>query len=105
AAEQVMELVGRRRPPVLGQGLEVQLEVSERVRVEQLAQRLLYEQLAEEVAVEGQRAGAALGHGRVAVVHVGRDVVEQERAGERAGLEGLDAVDRGSAPGETPRTP
>ena len=89
-----MDLVEGRRLAVLGQRLERQLEVGQRVRVEQLAQLLLAEQLAEQVAVEGQRAGPPLGQRRVAVVHVGGHVVEQQAARERAGLRRLDAVDR-----------
>ena len=49
----------RRRPPVVGQRLEAQLEVGQRVGVEQLAQLLLAEQLAQEVAVEGERLRAS----------------------------------------------
>ena len=75
-----------RRLAVLGERLERQLEVGERLGVEQLAQLLLAEQLAQQVAVQRQRAGPALGQRRVAVVHVGRDVVEQQAARERAGL-------------------
>ena len=66
--------------------LERQLEVGQRLRVEQLAQLLLAEQLAQQVAVERQRAGPALGQRRVALVHVGGDVVEQQRRRERRGL-------------------
>ena len=58
------------------------------------------EQLAEQVAVEGQRAGSAFGQRRVAVVHVGRDVVEQEAARERRGARRLDAVDGDLAAGD-----
>ena len=79
-AQQVVDAVERRRLPVVGQRLEAQLEVGQRVRVEQLAQLLLAEQLAQQVAVERQRAGPPLGQRRVAVVHVGGDVVEQEAA-------------------------
>ena len=88
-----MDAVERRRLPVVGQGLEAQLEIGQRVRIEQLAQLLLAEQLAQQVAVERQRAGAALGDRRVAVVHVGGDVVEHEAARERRGAHRLDAVD------------
>ena len=88
-----MDAVERRRPAVVGQCLEAQLEVGQRVRIEQLAQLLLAEQLAQQVAVERQRAGAALGHRRVAVVHVGGDVVEHQAARERRGAQRLDAVD------------
>ena len=65
--------------------LEVVFDAGERVGVDQLAQLLLPEQLAQQVAVERQRGGAALGAGGVALVHVGGDVVEQQRGGERRG--------------------
>ncbi len=66
----------------------------ERAGVDQLAQLLLAEQLAQQVAVERERGGAALGVGRVALVHVGGDVVEQQRGGERRGGLGLDLDER-----------
>ena len=84
-AEQVVDAVERRRLPVVGQRLEAQLEIGQRVRVEQLAQLLLAEQLAQQVAVERERAGPPLGDRRVAVVHVGGDVVEHEARRERRG--------------------
>ena len=40
-----MELVRGRRPPLIGEGLERELEIGEGRRVEQLAQLLLAEQL------------------------------------------------------------
>ena len=43
----------------------------------------------QQVAVERQRRRAPLGVGRVALVHVGGHVVEQERRGERRGARGL----------------
>src|SRR6185503_2254020 len=58
------------------------------------------QQLAEEVAVQRQGAGAALGQRRIAVVHVRRDIVEEQRAGEWARLRRLDAVDRDLAAGD-----
>ena len=62
---------------------------AERGRVDQVTQLLLSEQLAQQVAVERERGRAPLGVGRVALVHVGRDVVEQQRGGERRGALGL----------------
>ena len=88
-----MDLVDGRRRAILDQRLERQLEIGQGVGVEQLAQLLLAEQLAQQVAVERERAGPALGQRRVAVVHVRRDVVEQQAARERARLRCLDAVD------------
>src|SRR5205085_11347350 len=57
--EEVVELIDARHPPVFREALEAELEIGERLRVEQLAQLLLAEQLAEEVAIERTRAGAA----------------------------------------------
>ena len=78
---------------VLDERLQRQLEVGQGIGVEQLAELLLAEQLAQQVAVQGERAGPSLGQRRVAVVHVGGDVVEQQAARERARLRRLDAVD------------
>ena len=66
----------------------------ERTGIDQLAQLLLAEQLAQQVAIERQRGRAALGVGRVALVHVGGDVVEQQRGGERRGGRRLDLDER-----------
>ena len=99
-AEQIVDAVERRCAAILGECLEAQLEIGQRVRVEQLAQLLLSEQLAQQVAVERQRAGPALGDRRVAVVHVGGHVVEHQAARERGGADRLDAVHGDLAPGD-----
>ena len=102
-----MELVRRRRLRSSVRAWRRQLEVRERLGVEQLAELLLAEQLAQEVAVEGQRAGPALGQRRVAVVHVRGHVVEQERARERATRAGVStlwtAISRRAMPPRTSR--
>ena len=77
--------------------LEGVLELDQRHRVDQLAQLLLAQQLAQQVAIERQGGGAALGVRRIALVHVGGDVVEQQRGGERRGRGGLD-LDQGDPP-------
>ncbi len=74
--------------------LQVVFDARERAGVDQLAQLLLAEQLAQQVAVERERGGAALGAGGVALVHVGGDVVEQQRGGEGRGGLGLDLDER-----------
>ena len=74
----------------LGQALEVGLDLLERRGVDQVAQLLLAEQLAQQVAVEREGGRAALRVRRVALVHVGGDVVEEQRGGERRGGRGLD---------------
>ena len=79
------DAVERAGPPRLGQPLQLELEVGHRLRVEQLAQLLGPEQLAQQLAVQRQRLGAALGQRRVALVHERADVVEQQRARERRG--------------------
>ncbi len=88
-AQHVVEAVRVGRPGALAEPLEVGLHLFERGGVDQVAQLLLAEQLPQEVAVERQRGRAPLGVGRVALVHVGRDVVEQQRRGERRGPLGL----------------
>ncbi len=85
-----MQRVGRLRARALGQPLQVGLDLVERRRVDQLAQLLLAEQLAQQVAVERERRRAALRVRRVALVHVRRDVVEQQRRRERRGGRRLD---------------
>ena len=79
AAQHVVQPVAAGRARELGAALQVVLDALERARVDQLAQLLLAEQLAQQVAVQRQRGRAALGAGRVALVHVGGDVVEQQR--------------------------
>ena len=68
ATEQVVNRVGRARQPLVGQRLELELEVGQGVRVEQLTQLLLAEQLAQQVAVERERAGTSPGQRCVPVV-------------------------------------
>ena len=94
AAQDVVQRVAPGRPRHLRAMLQVVLHARERARVDQLAQLLLAEQLAQQVPVERQRRRAALGAGRVALVHVGRDVVEQQRGGERRGGPRLDLDER-----------
>ena len=77
-----MHLVWRARPP-LAKPLELDLEVGQCRRVEQLAQLLLAEQLAQPFAIQRQGLGPAFRQRRVALVHVLGDVVEEQRAGER----------------------
>ena len=89
-----MDRVGRAGGPILREILEFQLELGQGVAVEQLAQLFGPEELAQQVAVEGERLGPPVDQGRVAFIHVLADVGEHERAGERRGVGGLDAVDR-----------
>ena len=70
--------------------LQLRLDLFQRLGVDQLAQLLLAEQLAQQVAVEGQRRRPPLGVRRVPLVHVGGDVVEEQRGGEGRGGRRLD---------------
>ena len=72
-----MEAIGGLGLAVIGQGLEGELEVGQGLGIDQLAQLLLAQQLAEQVAVQGQRLGPPLGERRVTLVHVDGDVIEQ----------------------------
>ena len=81
-----MQFVGRPGAATLGEALQLQLDVGEHTGVEQLAQLLRAEQVAQQVAVERERRGPTLGQRRVALVHVGRDPVEQQALRERARL-------------------
>ena len=81
--QHVVQRVDGVRARALGQPLQVGLDGLQRARVDQLAQLLLAEQLAQQLAVQRQRGRAALRVGLVALVHVGRDVVEQQRGRER----------------------
>ena len=80
-------------PAAVGQALQVELDIGQHAGVEQLAQLLGAEQVAQQVAVERQRRGPPLGQRRVALVHVRGDPVEQQALGHRAGLGGVDADD------------
>ena len=88
-AQHVVQPVGVRGAGALAAALEVVLHLGQRGRVDQVAQLLLAQQLAQQVAVERERGGAPLRVGRVALVHVGRHVVEQQRRGERRRALGL----------------
>ena len=72
------------------QALEVELEVGEHAGVDQLAQLVGAHQVAEQVAVERERGGAALGERRVVLVHVRGDPAEQQRLSERRRLRRVD---------------
>ena len=89
-----MQAVAARGLAHLRAELKVVLDLLQRPRVDQVAQLLLPEQLAQQLAVERQRRGPALGVRRVALVHVRRHVVEQQRGGERRRGRGLDLDQR-----------
>ena len=89
-----MEPVGVRGLRPLAEALEIGLHLVQGHRVDQLAQLLLAEQLAQQVAVQGECGGAPLRVRRVALVHVRGHVVEQQRRGERRGALGLHLHER-----------
>ena len=70
-AQPVVQLIGVSR-----RAAQLRLDLLEGAGVEQVAQLLLAEQLAQQVAVERERLRAAFRGRRVVLVHVGRDVVE-----------------------------
>ena len=72
--KQIVQLVGVPR-----RAQERLLDLLDRIGVQQLAQLLAAHELAQQVAVEGERLGAALRRRRVVLVHVRRHVLEQER--------------------------
>ena len=69
---------------------QLRFDVLERSRVDQVAELLLAEQLAEQVTVERERLRPPLCRRRVVLVHVRGDVVEEERGRVRRGGRGLD---------------
>ena len=84
-----MQLIDGAGPTAVGEMLDVQLDVGEHARVEQLAQLLDAEQVGEQVAVECQCCRAPLGERCVAFVHVGGDPVEQQALRHRRRLRRL----------------
>src|SRR5262249_40182790 len=73
-AQLIVELVGIARTST-----QLALDVLHRACVEEVAELLLSEQLAQQVAVERQRLRAPLSGRGVVLVHVGGDVVEEQR--------------------------
>jgi hypothetical protein len=96
-AQDDLERVAVAGPARIGAVLERVLHFGERRRVDQLAQLLLTEKLAQELSVERERRGAPLGVRGVALVHVGGHVVEEQRGGKRRGRRGLDLDERDPA--------
>ena len=81
--QQIVHAVGRSRAVALVELLQLALDVGERVRVEQLAQLGLAEQLPQLRLIDRQRLRAPFRQRRVAVVDVVGDVAEEQRRGER----------------------
>jgi hypothetical protein len=88
-----VQLVGRSSAAAFGQALQLELDVGQHPRIEQLAELFGTEQVAQQVAVERQCRRPPLGEWGVALVHVGGDPVEQQARRHRAGLRGVDLHD------------
>ena len=88
-----MELVGVAGPTPVDQALQLELEVAEHQGVDELAQLLGPEEVAQQLAIERQRRGPTLGQRRVALVHVDGDPPEQQRLGEGRGAGRVDGDD------------
>ena len=101
--QDVGQLVRVPGPAAVAEPLQVQLQVGQDTGVDQLPQLLGAQQVPQQVPVECQRRGPALGQRGVPLVHVDGDPAEQQRLGEGRGLPGLDGDDPhvpGSQPAE-----
>ena len=78
-----MELVDVAGEAPLDQPLQLQLQVGQHVGVDQLSQLLGAEEVAEQVAVEGQGGARRCSKRHVTGVHVDGDPAEHQRLGER----------------------
>jgi len=77
-AQQVVHGIGRPTGTLWRQPGNLELQLRQRVAVQQLTQLLGAEQLAQQVAVQGERLGSPVHERRVAFVHVLGDVVEHQ---------------------------
>ena len=84
--EQVVHLVDVAGPALVDEALQLELQVGERVGVDEVAQLVAAEQLGQQLTVERERRGAPLGERGVALVDRPGHVVEQQRRGERRRL-------------------
>ena len=82
AARSCTSSASRARTTV-GEALQLELEIGQHRRVEQLAQLFGSEQVAQQLAVERQRRRPPLGQGRVTFVHIDGDPTEQQRLRKR----------------------
>ena len=90
-AQHVVKFIGGARPAPVSQQLQFQLEIGQRTGVEQLAELLGAEQVAQQIAIERERCGPPFGQRAVALVHERRYPVEQQALRERRGLCRVDA--------------
>ena len=91
-------MIGGAGAPALAQTLQLRLDLVQGAWVEQLPQLLRPEELAEQVAVEGQRGGAPLRERGVALVHVDAHPPEEQGLREGRRVLGVDRDEPG-APG------
>ncbi len=103
--QEVVQPIGRAGGTLLDQRLQLQLQFRQRVSVEQLTQLLRPQELTQQVAVKRQRLRPPVQQGRVALVHVGGDVVEEQRGREGRSARGLDADDADLSPLDGAREP
>ena len=89
APQQVVHPVGAPRPALGVEPLQLHLKIVERLGVDEVAQLVLPQQFAQQVAVERKRLGTPFGGRCVVVVHVRRHVFEQQRTGEGRRVVGL----------------
>lgn len=89
-AQQVRDAFGVLHASVLGEPLELPLQLRQHLGVQQLAQFRLAQQLGQQPRVQRQGGGAPLGQRGVALVQELGDVPEEEGAGEGGGLRGGD---------------
>src|SRR5439155_15824947 len=81
--QEIVDAVGMLRGAIGIEVLQLELELGQHVRVEELAQLGLAEQLTQLQRVDGERLRAALGKRLVSFVDEVTDVFEQERRRER----------------------
>ena len=81
-AKEVVQVIRRPRAAAFAEALQLELDLRQRAGVQQLSQLLRPEQLSQQVPIQCQRGGAALGERRVALVHVDADPPEQQRLRE-----------------------
>ena len=89
ADQQVVHVVGVARATPLRQPLQLQLQLIERGRVQQVAELLLTEELAQQVPVQRERGGTSLRERRVALVHIDGHPSEEQRLCERRRVLGV----------------
>ena len=91
--QEVVEAVDRPDLALGSEVLELELDRGQDLGGDQFGELPLPEEAAQQVAVESQGGGPALGDGSVGLVEEGGDEGEEQRRGERRGRGGLDLDD------------